>query len=51
MANQIVCVVVETYGLRIYAIKLPPSDFSVNHCVHSNSLGSLSLETLHYGAS
>ena len=31
MANQIVCVLVETYGLRIYAIMLPPSDFSVSH--------------------
>ena len=29
MANQIVCVLAETYGLRIYAIMLPPSDFSV----------------------
>ena len=32
MANQIVCVLAETYGLRIYAIMLPPSDFSVAHC-------------------
>ena len=31
MANQIVCVLVETCGLRIYAIMLPPSDFSVAH--------------------
>ena len=29
MADQIVCVLTETYGLRIYAIMLPPSDFSV----------------------
>ena len=26
MANQIVCVLAETYGLRIYAIMLPPSE-------------------------
>ena len=31
MANQIVCVLAETYRLRIYAIMLPPSDFSVAH--------------------
>ena len=29
MENQIVCVLAKTYGLRIYAIMLPPSDFSV----------------------
>ena len=29
MANQIVCVLEETYGLRIYPIMLPPTDFSV----------------------
>ena len=29
MNNQIICVLSETYGLRIYAIMLPPSDFSV----------------------
>ena len=32
MANQIVCVLADTYGLRIYAIMLPPRDFSVAHC-------------------
>ena len=26
MANQIVCVLAKNYGLRIYAIMLPPSD-------------------------
>ena len=31
LANQIVCVLAETYGLRIYAIMLPPSDFLVAH--------------------
>ena len=29
MAKQIICVLAETYGLRICAIMLPPSDFSV----------------------
>ena len=31
MENQILCVLAETYGLRIYAIMLPPSDFWVAH--------------------
>ena len=31
MANQIIILLAETYGLRIYAIMLPPSDFSVAH--------------------
>ena len=31
MANQIVSVHAVTYGMRIYAIMLPPSDFSVTH--------------------
>ena len=31
MANQIVCVLAKPYGLRMYAIMLPPSDFSVAH--------------------
>ena len=32
MANQIVCVLAETYGLRIFiAIMLPPCDFSFAH--------------------
>ena len=29
MANQFVCVLAETYGLRIFAIMLPSSYFSV----------------------
>ena len=36
MAKQIVCILSETYGLRIYAIMLPPSDFSVAHCVYQS---------------
>ena len=36
MANQIVCVLAETCGLRIYAIMLPPSDFSVAHTSDSS---------------
>ena len=32
MANRIVCVLAETYVLKIYAIMLLPSDFSVAHC-------------------
>ena len=32
MANQIVFVIAEIHGLRIYAIMLPSSDFSVAHC-------------------
>ena len=36
MANQIVCVLADTYGMRIYAIMLPPSDFSVAHCEQIN---------------
>ena len=31
MENKIVCVLAETYGLKIYSIMLPPSDFSVAH--------------------
>ena len=31
MANQIVSVPAGTYGMGIYAIMLPPSDFSVAH--------------------
>ena len=31
MANEIMCVLAETYGLRIYEIMLPPSDISVAH--------------------
>ena len=31
MANQIIYVLAETYGLRIYAIMLTPSDFLVDH--------------------
>ena len=31
MAKQIFFVLAETYGLRIYAIMLPSSDFSVAH--------------------
>ena len=33
MAIQIVFVLTETYGLRIYAIMLPSSDFLVAHFV------------------
>ena len=36
MANQIVCVLPETCGLRIHAIMLPPSDFSVTHWAKGN---------------
>ena len=32
MANQMVFVLAETYGLMIYASMLPSSDFSVSHC-------------------
>ena len=38
IANQFVCVYAETYVLRIYAIMLPPSDFSVAHCLVIMSL-------------
>ena len=31
MANKIVCVLAENYGLRIYVIILPPGDFSFVH--------------------
>ena len=31
MAHQIVCVLGETYGLRVYAIKLPSSNLSLAH--------------------
>ena len=31
MAYKIVCVLAQTYGLRIYAIMLPPSDFAIAH--------------------
>ena len=37
MANQIVCVLAETYGLRIYATMLPLIDFSVAHCARLDS--------------
>ena len=33
MANQIFSVPAGTYWMRIYAIMLPPSDFSVAHCI------------------
>ena len=33
MANQIVCVLAETHGLKIYVIMLPPSDYSVAYCI------------------
>ena len=39
MGNQIACVLAETYGLRIYAIMLPPSDFSVAHSTHPEKHG------------
>ena len=32
MANQIVFIIAEMHGLRIYVIMLPSSDFSVAHC-------------------
>ena len=32
MVNVNVCLLAETYGLRIYAIMLPPIDFLVAHC-------------------
>ena len=31
MASQIVCVLAESFGLRIYAIMLPPGGFWVAH--------------------
>ena len=31
MASQILSVPARTYGMRIYTIMLPPSDFSVAH--------------------
>ena len=51
MANQIVCVLAETYRLRIFAIMLPSSDFSVAHCssygsIHSGMLYCRKEETL-----
>ena len=38
MANQIICVLAESYGLRLFSIMLPPSDFSVAYCLGYETL-------------